>query len=296
MTLKQLAVLLALAALWGGSYLLIRIAVPAFGPISLMAARVSIAAVVLAIGLYFTGRAPTELRDNIKPLLVIGAAHGAVPFTLIASAEVHLTASLSAVLGATVPLFTLLIGSVWLKQRVSATRALGLVMGVIGVAVLVGWSPMALTRETILSVAALLLASASYAFAGLYTRKTLAHVPSTTIALGQQIAAATWLIVPALLNRPHFPIPANALWAVLALAVLCTSLAFLLYFYLLAEIGAVRTQTVTYLVPVFGMAWGAIFLDEPITRGMLVGLAVILSSVLLVNGVPRASVVKAVAS
>jgi drug/metabolite transporter (DMT)-like permease len=288
MTLKQVAVMLVLAALWGGSYLLIRIAVPAFGPMSLMAVRVGIAALVLWVGLRFTGRRSVELRDNAVPLLVVGAVNGAIPFGLIAAAEVHLTASLAAVLGATVPLFSVLIGAVWLRQRVSAQRALGLAMGIVGVAVLVGWSPMALTTETVLGVAALLLAAASYAFSGLFTRAKLAHVPSTTIALGQQLGATTLLVVPALLNPPRLPLPANALWAVLALAVLCTSLAFLLYFYLLAEIGALRTQTVTYLIPVFGMAWGSLFLHEPITRGMLVGLGVILTSVLLVNSAPRA--------
>jgi drug/metabolite transporter (DMT)-like permease len=289
MTLKQVAVMLALAALWGGSYLLIRIAVPAFGPMSLMAVRVGIAAIVLWIGLGLTRRTPTELRKNAAPLIVVGAVNGAIPFALIAGAEVHLTASLAAVLGATVPLFSVLIGAAWLGQRVSARQALGLLMGVGGVAVLVGWSPMALTTETMLGVGALLLASASYAFSGLFTRAKLAHLPSTTIALGQQVGATALLLEPALLNPPPFPIPGNALWAVLALAVLCTSLAFLLYFYLLAEIGALRTQTVTYLIPVFGMAWGALFLDEPITRGMVVGLGVILASVLLVNRAPRAT-------
>jgi drug/metabolite transporter (DMT)-like permease len=295
MTLKQVAVMLLLAALWGGSYLLIRIAVPAFGPMSLMAVRVGIAAIVLWIGLRFTRRPPKELRENAIPLIVVGAVNGAIPFALIAEAEVHLTASLAAVLGATVPLFSVLIGAAWLGQRVGARQALGLLMGVAGVAVLVGWSPMALTTETMFGVGALLLASASYAFSGLFTRAKLAHVPSTTIALGQQMGATALLLVPALLNPPHFPIAANALWAVLALAVLCTSLAFLLYFYLLAEIGALRTQTVTYLIPVFGMAWGALFLDEPITRGMVVGLGVILASVLLVNRAPRSTTVSGIA-
>ncbi|MEO8623381.1 MAG: DMT family transporter [bacterium] len=283
MTVKQLLALLSLAALWGGSYLLIRIAVPAFGPTSLMAARVIIAAAVLAVGLRLTGRPTEGIRANAGPLLVLGAVHGAIPFTLIARAEMHVTASIAAVLGATIPLFSVVIGAVWLRQHISARRIVGLVLGVAGVTVLVGWSPMALSRETLLAVAALMLSSASYGFAGIYVKHKLSHVPSSSIALGQQMGAATWLIIPAMLNPPRFPIPAGAMWAVLALAVLCTSLAFLLYFYLIAEIGPIRTQTVTYLVPVFGMLWGAIFLGESITAGMLVGLVIILVSVLLVN-------------
>ncbi|MEP7000179.1 MAG: EamA family transporter, partial [bacterium] len=118
MTVKHLLALLALAALWGGSYLLIRIAVPAFGPTSLMAARVIIAAAVLVVGLRLTGRPTEGIRANAGPLLVLGAVHGAIPFTLIARAEMHVTASIAAVLGATIPLFSVVIGAVWLRQHI----------------------------------------------------------------------------------------------------------------------------------------------------------------------------------
>ncbi|MEP6618875.1 MAG: DMT family transporter [bacterium] len=285
MTFKQLMALLVLGALWGGSYLLIRVAVPAFGPIGLMAARVSIAAVLLWVGFRITGRRADGLAANWKRILVIGATNSAIPFTLIAMAEVHVSASLAAVVGATVPLFGVLVGALWLRQPVGARRAAGLVLGVAGVAMLVGWGPGALTRDTMVSLGALLLSSASYGFSGVFAKHKLSHIPSASIALGQQLGAAAWLIIPALFNPPALPIAVNALWAVAALAALCTSLAFLIFFYLVSEVGAVRAQTVTYLIPVFGMAWGAIFLNEPITGGMVAGFSVILASVLLVNGV-----------
>jgi drug/metabolite transporter (DMT)-like permease len=285
MTLKQLLALFTLAALWGGSYLLIRVAVPVFGPFSLMASRVVIAGALLWIGLRLAGSPPAGLRANAGRLLILGAVNGAIPFTLIARGELRLTASLAAVLGATVPLFSVLIAAVWLRQRISIRSGAGLVLGVAGVGILVGWSPFALTRDTVLSIGSLLVAAASYGFSGLFTKQKLSGVPSTTLAFGQQVGAAVWLVVPALLQPPRFPIPTNVLWAVILLAALCTSCAFVLYFYLIAEVGPVRTQTVTYLIPVFGMLWGALFLGERVTTGMLVGLGVILLSVLLVNRV-----------
>lgn len=192
-------------------------------------------------------------------------------------------------LNATVPLFAALLGAAWLGERITAPRAAGLALGVVGVGVLVGWSPVALDRETLLGVAAMLVAAASYAAAGVYTKRQLGGVPAPTLALGQQLGALAWLAAPALWQLPAAePTPA-ALWAVVALAVPCTALAYLLYFRLIASVGPTRTTTVTYLIPLFGTAWGALFLGEPITRGMLAGLACILASVVLVNGVSLAA-------
>jgi drug/metabolite transporter (DMT)-like permease len=155
---------------------------------------------------------------------------------------------------------------------------------VVGVTVLVGWSPIAFTSATALGVLAMLLAAASYSAAGVYTKRRLAGAPASTLALGQQLAAGVWLVAPALVRLPQaHPTPA-ALWALAGLAVLSTALAYPLYFYLIAHVGPTKASSVTYVVPVFGMAWGALFLGEPITGGMVAGFLCIAGSMALVTG------------
>lgn len=292
MRFKDFAALVALGAIWGGSFLFMRIAVPAFGPVALIAGRVSLAGLVLWLGLRLSGRQRMELRTHARHLLVLGAVNAAVPFTLIAGAELQITASLAAVLNATVPLFSAILSVVWLSERVGLRRGAGLVLGLIGVTVLLGWTSLALTRGTVLSVCAVLVACVCYAFSGVYAKRHLAGVPTSTLALGQQIGATAWLIVPAMFRLPQLPIPHRAVWALLGLGILCTASAHLLYFHLIAQIGPVRTYTVTYLIPFFGMAWGALFLGEKVTHGMLLGLAIILSSVMLVNEVPLTAITR----
>ncbi len=280
---KHLAALLILAALWGASVVFVRIAVPAFGPAPLMAGRVLVAAAVLAIGLRLAGQRVTGLRAGARQLLILGLVNAALPFTLIAASELYLNASLVAVLIATSPLFSVLLSARARRERVEGRQAFGLAMGLGGVGVLVGWSPMDLSPAALLSIVATLIAAASYAFAGDYASRHLSVVRGPSLALGQQLGAAAWLVVPALLTPPSLPVPSAALWALLGLATLCTAVAYLLYFYLIGRIGPVRTNSVCYLIPPFGIVWGALFLDEPITSAMGLGLALISGSVLLVN-------------
>jgi drug/metabolite transporter (DMT)-like permease len=281
---KDLAALLALAALWGGSFLFIRIAVPSLGPFPLVAGRVMIAGLVLWAGMRVMGKR-VELRAHAGPLLVLGALNAAIPFALMAAAELHITASLAAMLNATVPFWGALFGMLWLGERIDVRRAIGLVLGVVGVGVLVGWSPIALTPGVLASVAAMLVATCCYALSGVYTKKRLSGVSSPTLALGQQLGASVWLALPAVWQLPRAHPTGLAIWSVLALAVLCTALAYPLYFGLIASVGPTNTTTVTYLIPLFGTVWGALFLGEPVTAGMLAGLSLILGSVLLVNQV-----------
>lgn len=288
---KDLAILFALAAVWGASFLFIRIATPALGPFPLAAGRVVLAALVLAVGMRVAGYRPS-LRAHVRKLLVLGALNAAIPFSLIAAAELRLTASLAAMLNATVPLWGALFGIIWLGERFSAKRGAGLLLGVIGVGILVGWSPVGMDRTTILSIVATLVATCAYALAGVYAKRQLAGVPAPALALGQQLGAAAWLVAPALWQLPQAHPTRSAAFALVALAVLCTAVAYLLYFHLLAEIGPTKTATVTYLLPLFGMLWGALFLSEPVTSGMLSGMALVLGSVLLVNDVRLGQLVR----
>ncbi|MDF1506275.1 DMT family transporter [Roseisolibacter sp. H3M3-2] len=281
---RDLATLFLLAALWGGSFPFIRVAAPAFGPVVMAAARVALAALVLWLGMRALGQRP-GIRAHARALLVLGALNAAVPFALVAAAELRLTASLAAMLNATVPLWGVWFGARWLGERMTARRAGGVLLGVAGVGVLVGWSPVALTGEVLLSVAAMLVATCCYALGGVWTRRRLAGVPAPTLALGQQLGATACLALPALWQLPEARPTLPATLALLALAVTSTAFAYVLFFRLIASVGPTRTTTVTYLIPLFGTAWGALFLGEPVTPGMAAGLACILGSVLLVNDV-----------
>lgn len=284
MTPSQLASLFVLAALWGGSFLFIRIAAPALGPFPLVAGRVLIAAVVLWAGMRALGQRAT-LRPHARKLVLLGLLNASLPNYLFAYAELHVTASLAAILNATVPLFGVGFGILWLGERLTVRRSMGLLVGMAGVGLVVGWTPVAMTRSTVLAIVAALLASASYVLATIYAKKALAGVPAPTLALGQQLGAAVWLVGPALWALPAARPTAPALLAMVALAVLSTAIAYLLFFRLVASVGPTKTATVGYLFPVFGTLWGALFLGEPVNAMMLAGLALILGSVLLVNDV-----------
>ena len=284
MTPLDLALLLGLATLWGGSYFFIRVAVPAFGPAALVALRVVIGGLLLWFVAHATRRR-IDLRPHLPRLAILGLLNAALPYVLISAAELHLTASFAAILGATVPLFAAALGARLLGERLSTARIAGLVMGVVGVAVMVGWGPMTLDTTTLLSVAAMLAASASYASAGIYTKLQLRGVPTFTLALGQQLGAFVWLAVPGALFPPRTVPSSSAIGALVALGALSTAVAYLLYFRLLERVGPTKTTTVTYLIPIVGMLGGALVLGEPLTAGMLGGLGLVLGSVLLVNEV-----------
>jgi drug/metabolite transporter (DMT)-like permease len=277
-------ILILLGAIWGASYLFIRIAVPAFGAFALVGIRVTLAAIVLGVGLHASGRR-FSFRPYAGRLLILGAINAAIPFTLISAAELHITASLAAMLTAITPLWAAVFSAIWLDEPLNARRVGGLLMGVVGVSVLVGWSPIVLNSTTMLAIAALIVATCAYGGVGVFTKRKLSGVPAPTLALGQQLGAMVWLFVPAIWTARDVHPTVSAAAALFTLAIVCTAAAYLLFFRLLASAGPTKTTTVTYLVPVFGTAWGAIFLHEPVTWGMFLGLAFIFASVVAVNEV-----------
>jgi drug/metabolite transporter (DMT)-like permease len=284
---RNLAALILLAAIWGSSYLFIRVAVEPLGPLVVALSRVAVggaglAAYALAIG----KRADLAIPD--RSFFWLGLGNGAIPYFLIAFAELHLTASMAGILNATTPLFAALVYGAWNRERIAPRTSAGLALGMIGVGVLVGWDPAQLTVIVGLAVAAMLLSSLSYAATTVYAKRALLGVSSLRAALGQQIGASI-LLAPftagalAVGSGDGSPSVRVAL-ALLALGLLCTSFAYLLYFHLIDAVGPVKTSTVTFLIPIFGILWSALFLDEAVRPVMLVGLALILSSVTLVTG------------
>ncbi len=279
----DLVSLVLLAAIWGSSYLFIRVASPEFGPLALMDGRVVLAGVVLLI-VAVTVRRPPQFRGEWGRYLALGAVNGAAPFTLIAVAELQLTASLTSIIMATAPLWTALVAAVWGNEPLTAAKIAGLLLGLGGVAVLVGWSPVPVTATVLVAVVALLLAALAYAVGGTVVKKYFGGRTPLTLTIGQQLGAGAVLLPLALWSPPRHDPSSGAWFALVALAIVCTAVAYLLYFRLIARVGPTSTLSVGFLIPVFGVIWGALFLHEVIVAGTVVGLLMILTSVTLVTG------------
>lgn len=277
--------LILLAALWGASFLFMRIAAPSLGPIVLIELRVSIAG--LALLLFAAIRKHrTNVLQKWKQYLLLGAFNAAIPFSLIATAELHSSASLAAILNATSPLFTALVAWVWMRDPFTVKKFVGLVSGVIGVAVLVGWNPHQNTEHIWLSVLMSLLAALFYGIAGVYSARAFKGEKPMDMAIGQQLAAGLLLVPFAASTLPNRLPSLEVILSVLGLAILCTSFGYLLYFALIRNVGPVKAISVTFLVPIFGILWGAIFLGESISFGTFVGFIMILLSVTMVANIP----------
>ena len=281
MTLRDTLLLVGLAAIWGGSFIFLRIAVPSFGALPLAETRVLLAGIALLAYALAIGRALPRLADW-RTHLFIGAFNSGIPFALFAFAALHIGASYMAVLNATSPLFGALFGVMLGRERVGPGKIVGMALGIAGVALLVGLGPIAVTGWTLAAAAASLAASASYGFAGHFAKAHSAVMTPLTLALGSQLGAAAVLAPPALLTLPGTPPTPGAVAAAVALALVCMATAYLAYFRLIVRIGPVRALTVTFLIPVFGLLWGALFLGEKITASMIAGCATVLVATRLV--------------
>jgi drug/metabolite transporter (DMT)-like permease len=284
MNAKEITALFLLAALWGASFLFMRIASPVIGPVLTIELRVLIAGIVLLLYVWLFKKS-VKLKAYWKEYLIVGALNAAIPFTLIAAATLHLTASLAAILNSTTPLFTALTSRWFLHEPLYAKKWIGIVLGTVGVFVLVGWSPVPLSMQTVFSALLSILAAFSYGCGGVYAKKAFTGVSSLSLSIGQQLGAAFVLIPLTVFHIPTKPVSPVVVYSILGLAIFCTAIAYLFYFYLLANVGPTKTLSVTFLVPVFGVIWGMIFLHEKITIGMIGGLAIILTSIFLLSDV-----------
>lgn len=283
MSARDLTALLVLSALWGGSFLFMRVAAPVLGPVVLIELRVLIAGLALLAFALMTRSLP-EFRSRWQHFLVIGIINSALPFILIATAELHLTASLAATLNATTPLFGALVAAFWLKDRLTWGKGAGLLLGLLGVIVLVGLGPVVLTPAVWLSIGASLLGALSYGVAAVYTRVNMQGTPPFALALYSQLFAAGVLLPAVPFTWPNQSPSAVVVASVLALALLSTAVAYLLYFGLIQRVGPTKAMMVTYLSPAFGILWGALLLREPLTVWTFVGFGLILVSVALITG------------
>lgn len=288
MDAASLARLLALGAIWGGSFLFMRIASPAVGALPTTFGRVAFASVGLG-ALILALRLPFDFRGRLRAALGLGLLNSAVPFMLFAYAAKVLPAGYSAIFNSTVPAMGVVIGAAFFGERATAAKVAGVLLGLAGVAVLTQRGPVELTAPVILGIAACLGAAVCYATAGFLARRWVMHrgVDDRLLALGSLLGASAAL-APLFLWQWAGPgvdwsRASPGVWlSIASLGLVCSALAFVLYFRLLSDIGPMKSMTVAFLLPVFGVFWGWLLLDEQLSSAHLAGGTLIALSLWLV--------------
>lgn len=284
---RDAAELLLLAAIWGASFLFMRMAAPAFGAVALVAVRVGLAAAVLLPLLAWQGQLGA-LRRHAGPIAVVGLLNSALPFVLFTLAALAINAGLSAIFNATTPLWTALVAWAWLHDRPAPARALGLALGFAGVLALAAGKASLQPGEhgisPALAIAACIGAALCYGVAANFAKRHLTGVPPMALAAGSQLSAALIVAGPAWWWWPTTTPSASAWTAAALLAVVCSGVAYVLYFRLIAHIGPAGASSVTFLIPLFAVAWGWAVLGEQPTWGMAAGGAVILLGTAIATG------------
>ncbi|MBF5006719.1 DMT family transporter [Diaphorobacter caeni] len=280
---------LLLSAIWGASFLFMRMGAVEFGPFPTAGLRVALAAVLLLPFVVLAGEWPA-LRRHWKTVMLAGVINSAIPFALFAWAVMHITTGLTSILNATVPLFGALVAWIWLGERIQRLRWLGLLLGFVGVALLAWKAPGGAgmkSSDAGWAIAACLGASICYAVAANFAKRYLVGVPPLASATGSLLGASACLAIPTVMNWPT-QMPGPRAWgAVVAIAVLCTGLAYFLYFRLIANAGPSRAVAVTFLAPAFAVLYGVVFLHETITPWMLGCGVIIVCGTMLSTGLVR---------
>lgn len=278
--------LLFLSAVWGASFLFMRVAAPEFGYYPLVLCRIGGAALVL-LPFLFPRKSRKVLRQLWRQFLVLGLFNSALPFTLFSFAALNLEAGFSSLLNATTPIATAIVGFLWLRLPLRPLQLVGLIVGFAGIAILVSdrWSFE--TGGSGWSVLAILGATTSYGIAAHFAKRHLADAPSLVVTSGSLLFSALLLVPFALANLPEQLPSTNAIASAAGLALLCTALAYVMFFDLLKRTSATAAATVTYIVPVFGILWGVLFLGESVTTRIVLGMLVALAGTSLVTGITR---------
>jgi drug/metabolite transporter (DMT)-like permease len=279
-----------LAAIWGASFMFMRTASQELGPLASAGLRVTIAALFLLPILLFKGLGGA-LRTHWKITFSVGVLNSALPFVCFTYALLSITTGLSAILNATVPLFGAVIAWLWLKDRPSGSRMLGLAIGFLGVTMLAwdkaSFKPDANGLSTGWAVLACLLACLCYGTAASVAKRYMAGLPSLVSATGSQIGASIALIPLTLLYWPNHAPSLQAWGAVLVLGVVCTGLAYILYFRLIERAGPSRALAVTFAIPAFAVFYGVLLLGESITAWMVICALVIIAGTTLSTGLVK---------
>jgi len=280
---SDLCKLFLLAALWGGSFIFMRISIADFGPLFLIEARTVISAVFLLGVTVFTGKTQPML-DNWKPITMLGFITVVLPFLCLGYAVQTLPAGALTVINATVPLFGALVAWVWLNESLTRGRILGLVIGFVGIIVLMA-DKLSFAQDGQGWIVVLALGGPFfYGFGACYLTKYLKGVEPVSCATGAMVAAGFMLAPFAIYTWPTTPISPLSWASVAALAIFCSGIAYVIFYNLVARIGASKSLTATFLAPPFGVFWGVVLLDEALTINIVLGTTIVLAGTLLATG------------
>lgn len=284
-TLVDYGALLLLSAIWGASFLFLRIAAPQFGPVFLIEMRMLTAFIALCPVFLITGNLH-DLLTNWKKIFLISLTSMALPFCLLAFATLSIGAGLASIINASVPFFTAILAFLLFRQALNLLGVVGLVVGFAGVVILAVEPGGADSDDAgkLLAVAAGLLASFFYGLGANLTARYLQGVSGFAITTGCLFFSSLYLAPFAYLQRPEV-MPTGPIWlTVIILGAVCTGLAFILFYRLIARIGSARTVTVTFLVPLFSVVWGWMILDEGLNLAMAFGSLLVLIGVAMTTG------------
>ncbi len=277
--LKDLLLFILLASIWGASFMFTRVSSPEFGAFAFASLRLGIAAIVLFPILMMAGNWQFLLKDW-KLIIFISIFNSAMPFVMFAYATLTLEAGITSVLNSFVPMLSGLIAHLYFKDKLSRSQQAGLVIGIIGVGVLM-MDKMGGGNNALLPLIACLSACLSYAVSANITKRKLSHVPPKVLAASTMLVAGLLLVPFGIITWPE-TMPSLTAWsAVVAVAVISTALAYLIFFELIKNIGPTRTVSVTLLIPIFGIFWGALLLDESITWSIIIGTLIIITGAYL---------------
>ena len=287
MATVDVLLLLALSAIWGSSFIFIRYLAPIIGPLATADARMLFAGVALVLFFLLTRFKP-EWRKNGRHFLVIGLLNSAIPFVLYSVAALALPAAMEAIFNSMSPMFGAIFAALWMDEKLTPRKIAGLLLGLTGVVVMSSLGGLSLDAKTVLAVAACVLAPMCYGLAGVYIRTRASHVRPMAVAGGSQLLGGFALLpFVAIAPPPLAAIDARVALIVVAFALLCSAVAYIMYYKLIADIGPTKALTVTFLIPVFAMAWGLLFLNETITWSMILGAVIILVGTFLVAARPK---------
>jgi len=268
--------LLLLSAIWGASFLFMRIASPEFGPVALVFVRM-FGAVLAVLPLLLKSQIRQRILQNVRELTTLGVLNHVIPFCLLSFATLRLEAGFTSLINATTPMFTAIVGALWFMTPINKQQILGLVVAFSGVFILSADKLTFTSNGTGWAIIAGLVATFCYGMSVNYSKKNLSHLSASEITIGSMAASATILFIPAMFLWPDVN-PSTTAWvSALLLAVVCTALAFLLFFKVLANSGAMASSTVTFLVPIFAIGWGVVLLDEGLSLRLILGMTVTLT-------------------
>ena len=268
-----------LGAVWGSAFMFIKIATPELGPIALVNIRLAVAGLIF-IPFLLQQKYLKHFRSNLKNILVLSVINTALPFSLFAYASLESSSNMLSILNGTTAIMAVVISTIWLKIRLNIFQIMGVFIGLFGIVVLANPDNVYISMKATIFC---LSAAFCYALSANYIQK-FAYKTNTIVLIGWSLVIASLLLLPiTFFNLPsQFP-SNNVIFSILWLGVISTGVAFLGYVRLIEKVGAVKTATVAYFIPVFGVIWGYVFLGEPITSQILIGMILILIGIVFTN-------------